>query len=337
MLSSDLKYYKPKANGRMGGTVISSGVTQNVFPHVSSAQRTAGLTDYYKIFCKAHSADNDTLIDPLILLDKPTAGGDHVTIFPSGQRTATDQVTLAAQAASASHYGAALVQAPITAGDQLIDVTLENAAIAPGGARPIFRNGGKIRLMTHSTATANDGAQEDLTISGTPTQVSGLVYRIATVEQIAGSYAANGTTRVVSLIEAADLQATATSPVKTSTSGTVDGVTYPIQPDNQGTVDEDWTITFTSATAFTCVGDTLGTVGSGTISGNFAPNNPDFTRPYFTIATGFWGGTWATNDTVTFTTHPSAYALGEMRVIPAGTTSLTGNVATVAFFGEAGD
>ena len=62
----------------------------------------------------------------------------------------------------------------------------------------------------------------------------------------------------------------------TSVGGTYDHTNFPILAHNTGSIEQNITFDpFTSSTAFTLVGDTLGSLGSGNISGvNCAPNNP---------------------------------------------------------------
>ena len=124
---------------------------------------------------------------------------------------------------------------------------------------------------------------------------------------------------------------------ESSTSGTYDETTNPPIVDHIGSVEQTWTITFSDATNFSCSGDTLGSVGSGSIGGgDFAPNNTDFSKPYFTLTDGTppWGGTWAASETITFKTHPAAAAIWEKRTVPAGADSLSGNKVVVAISGE---
>ncbi len=337
MLSSDLKFYKEKTNGRMNGAQqIISGVVQNVWPHVTSAQRQAGYFDYAAIFAKAADDADGTLIDPELLLDAPTLSAtDFVTYFALGQREAVSSISgYGAGTDTKRKYGSAVLKNNITAGASTLTVTVKNSAMA-SGADLIFAGGDKIKITDKLTANALTGNEEVCTISGAPS-VSGLDITITVVGTITNSYTADGTiARASSMMKPGDIKCSNTAPAKTSTAGTIDFSTYPIVLDNIGTVDEDWTLTFTDNTHFTCTGDTLGTVGSGLISADFAPNNGDFTKPYFTVVLGVWGGTWAAGNTVTFTTHPAATKIGGKRRVPAGTASLANNKATLVYGGEA--
>jgi hypothetical protein len=335
MLSTDLKVYKAEANGRLGATLVTSGVLQNVFPHVTSAQRTAGFFDYKKTFWKVADDADGTLLAPAIYEDAPTLSAtDYVIMFLMGQRDRVEDLTGYSTGTDTQRkFGSAVLKTSITAGASTLVVTVKATALTTGSDK-IFADGDKIKLTDKATADALTGNEETLTISGAPV-VSGLDITITVVGTIANSYTANGVTRVSSLIVPGDIAASVTTPVKTSAAGTITVSTHPIVLDNIGTVEEDWTLTFTDATHFTLSGDSKGTVTTGLISADFAPVNADFTKPFFTLPAAAWGGTWAAGNTVTFATHPAAVGIGQKRVIPAGTASLANNKATQVLAGEA--
>ena len=293
MLSTDLKVYKAKANGRMDGSqLVTSGVLQNVFPHVTSAQRTAGHFDYFKTFWKVADDSDGTLIDPYVHLDAPTKSlTDYVTMFVMGQRDVVADITgYDTGADSERKYGSAYLKENITAGAQTIVVEVKNAALSDGDD-VIFIDGDKIKLTDKATADAVSGNEEVLTINGAPVVSSdGLEVTITVDELIANNYTAASTPtqaspRVSSLyVPTTDTACSVTDGTVTSAAGTFDDTTYPIILDNIGTVDEDWTLTFTDATHFTLSGDSLGAaVATGIISSDFAPNNSTFTKPYLPL------------------------------------------------------
>jgi len=92
--------------------------------------------------------------------------------------------------------------------------------------------------------------------------------------------------------------ASATFLGKVTTLGTTTGAIAVTQ--DAGPVTDKFTVVFTSATAFNVFGDATGTVGSGTVSTEFAPDNGG--DPYFTIPANFFSGTWAANQIATFQT-----------------------------------
>jgi hypothetical protein len=121
---------------------------------------------------------------------------------------------------------------------------------------------------------------------------------------------------------------------ETSVAGTYDEATYPIILYNDGTEQDDWTITFISATAFTCAGVKSGSVGSGAITSDFEPTNPDTSQPFFKIDKDGWAGTWASGDTVTFTTSPATVSIWWREIVPAGTAALSNNLSVIGYYTE---
>ena len=339
MLSTDLKWFRALANGRCSANVIPTNVAQNVLSHVTSAQRAAGLTTDVKTFAGITNTDNLPLLDPEDYADAPTNSlDDFIVSWLSGQRTTV--AGLATEILTADLKGSAYLKNNIAVDDLTLTVTVKHADLLPGGTYDIFKDGYPIKVCSHSSATATDGAEEVKTISGTPTYVD-LDVTITVTAAFVNAFTAStqpysqASVRVSSLLQPDDVQPSNTVPVKTSTAGTIDFTTYPLILDNAGTTEEDVTLNFTDATHFTAVGDTLGTLGSGTTGADFAPSNPDFTRPYFTLESGVWGGTWVAGDTVTFTTHPARIPKGQRRIVPAGSASLANNKCTQVLAGEA--
>jgi len=339
MLSSDLKAYRPKANGRCpaktSANVISSNVVANVFGHVTSAQRAAGLVTDKAIFWGLANTDNLPLLDPEMYHDKPTLSpDDYVVAWLSGQRTT--EAGLATEILTADLVGTAILADDIAADDLTLTVTVKNANLLPGGTYDIFKDGYEIKVCSHSDALATDGAEQIRTIDGTPTYV-GLDVTITVTDAFTQAFTANGTTRVSSLLRPADIEPTYTTPDVTGVTGslTLDATTYPPILDNIGTPEEDWSFAFTDGTHFTCTGDTLGVVGSGVIGTDFIPVCPATSRPYMTIEAEMMTGTANAGDVWTMTTHPAGIKKAQRRIVPAGSASLANNKCTSVFGGEA--
>ncbi|MBF0519465.1 MAG: hypothetical protein HQK92_07065 [Nitrospirae bacterium] len=159
---------------------------------------------------------------------------------------------------------------------------------------------------------------------------SGNVLTVKTVEQVANSYSTSGTYCAVGL-SLGDIK-TSTDNKSISGSGTFDLTKLTL--DNEGTIEDTWTFTFTSATAFTCSGTYAGSVGTGSINSTFTPNNANVGKKYFSVPTNAWGGTWATNDTLQFKTHPSKSALWLKEVVPAGTSAYSENGVCMELYVE---
>ncbi len=104
---------------------------------------------------------------------------------------------------------------------------------------------------------------------------------------------------------------------------------------NKGTVEQQWTFTFTSGTEYTCVGDTVGSVGAGNISSTFAPNNPNQGFSYLSIPAACWAGVTAiAGNTVIVSTHPSSYGIWWKENVPASTAAYSNNITLLELYVE---
>lgn len=135
-------------------------------------------------------------------------------------------------------------------------------------------------------------------------------------------------------INAGDIITASSNWTENSVSGTYDESTYPLVLYNDGTEQDNWTLTFTSSTNFTVSGANEGSVGTGNTGVDFQPTNPNTGQPYFKIDKNGWGGTWAIGETVTFTTSPSAQAIWLKEVVPAGTAQESNNLIPVGYYAE---
>jgi hypothetical protein len=95
-------------------------------------------------------------------------------------------------------------------------------------------------------------------------------------------------------------------------------VLYPIAVTNRGALQERWRINFTSTTAFTVVGETVGQIATGTVNADLAPLNPATGVPYFTLLAAGWDGGWATGNQLRFNTLGANYPLWVARTIEQG-------------------
>jgi len=165
-------------------------------------------------------------------------------------------------------------------------------------------------VRTHSPIEGSD------TIEDSPQWVQGNKLKIETLEQLMENYTPDST-YVGRILKLGNLKPEITNIQVNSPSGYVNK--YKMSFNTLATIEESWTITFTSSTEFICEGQHVGNVGTGNISSVFQPTNPTFNQPYFIINTDFWEGTFAANDTVTFTTLAAAKAVWLKLVIPPGT------------------
>lgn len=135
-------------------------------------------------------------------------------------------------------------------------------------------------------------------------------------------------------INAGDVITTISNWSENSVSGTYDESGYPLVMYNDGTEQDNWTLTFTSATNFTVSGTNEGSVGTGNVGADFSPTNANTGQPYFTIDKDGWAGTWAVGETVTFTTSPSAQPIWLKEVVPAGTAQESNNMIPLGYYAE---
>lgn len=307
--------------GRMTATAITSGVKNNLFPDVNQAERTAGVTRYRKSFIHVANDDDLALIAPKIFVLQPTPGDDNVAIFIGTQ---TDQQS---GIGSPQLYGAGNLNADVSVGATTVTVLVEDWANTP-----IFADGMAVRITNKQTVDDVSGTVEYHTIATGGVGVAGNVITLT----LAGAgltygYSASNSF-VSSCIEPGDVEGIASAPVVVN-GGSYDDSTYPILPDWLGTIEQSWTGTFTSSSAVTIVGDTVGSLGSFNITNDIAPNNPDFSKPYFFINRLGWNSPVAGTE-ITFTTSPAAYGLWYKQLVPAGAASLSGNKVVVGIDGE---
>ncbi len=309
--------------GRMAFSQLVSGVKNNLFPDVSQSERLAGAVKWRKAFIHVSSAQDTALLNVRLFLDSLTPAGDFV-VFQLGTQTDTeDQI-------AGRPYGIGTLYAPVAGGATQLQVACEhNAEYAT--LQP-FRVGDRLRVSDRPS-TGGAGNEEWVTVSGVSYGTD-----FATVDvspALVNSYDTSNTL-VSSVLELPSAVAGVTGVSVVSGSGSFDAATVGnLIAHNKGAVEENWTLTFTSATTFTVSGNTVGTLASpGSISADYAPLNPATGTPYFTIKAIGWGGTFQTNDTVTFATQPAAIPIWYRRQVPAGTFSLANDYTSLAIHGE---
>lgn len=309
--------------GRMAATQIVSGVKNNLLPDVSASERAAGAVKWRKAFIHVASAVDVALQTVRIFLDALTPGGDFVTIHAGTQTDTEDQVT-------ARGYGVGTLNVAASASDESIQVLCENLA-AYTTLQP-FRTSDKVRISDRPS-TGGAGNEEWKTLTNV---VYGGSYATLsfTGSPLVNGYA-TGNTLVSSVLEAASVVGSFSGWTETSAAGTYnEGAAGNVVAHNKGAIQQIWTLTFTSPTAFNVAGDTVGALAAGSVAADYAPLNPATGTPYFTIKAAGWGGTWAINDTVSFTTSPAAVPVWYRREVPAGAASLANDYASLAIQGE---
>lgn len=326
ILSSEIVLYQALNNtattangGRRSTNLIASGAVNGLFPFILPEDRVAGARHLRKIFPSINNSASETLYGAGIYMDAPTPGADYCTMFAGTQRD-----TMADHATATTRWGVGMLAANVSAGATTIVLNVENTAIAS----QLYRNGEQIVITDRTNPTlASSGNRDIRTITGTPS-VSGTQVTIQITTGITYGYTTANNTRVASVLALGDM-ACSLSNWSESGTGTYDEATYPVLLANLGTVEQTWTITFTDATTFSCVGDTVAGVGSGTIGSNFAPVNPSSGVAYFTLRAAGHGGTHSAGDTITFQTHPACGLTVPAAyldwVIPAGSAAAANN------------
>lgn len=340
MLNSDLKVYLPATvadtalnGGRMSNTLVVSGEVQNVWPHVSRAERSAGSIKYRKLFCKVADDSDGTLIAPQYWLDDVTAGDDWILLFAGTMiDTLTDITGWETGADTERKYGVARLKTDISSGASTIVLELEDSSLGTG-SDIIAVSGDVIRLTDKVDPTSTLGNEQFLTID--TVNVTDTEMTIVVNEVISNDYLVSSLARAMTVYEPGDVGCTADTPVITSTSGTVDEVLYPILLDNISTIEQTITLTFTDASSFTAVSNVSGvSLTGGNITSDYAPDNVNFSKPYITLSNGFFTGTYVGGDTVEIDTHPAAIGVWEKRVVPTGAASQSNNKMTLVTAGE---
>ena len=326
---SDIAYYKSVTvndtnlnGGELSYLQVVNAVSSNVFPTISQARRTAGGTDWRKLFVKNKEATGLALYNTYLYIENPTPAGDMVFLAAG---TLTDKQ---GDLSSPRLYGCGWLNVAAAAGDASIQVLVEDGSVH------IFAQNDVIRISDKTSVDDLNNNEEYLTVSSV--SYNGDVATIGFTPVLSNNYSAtNQATRVASLLNAGTIQASISTPVVTSTGGSYDHNNHPITADNKGSIRQNITVTWTSSTAFTITGDTLGSLGSGNISGiNCAPNNPNASAPYFSINSSGFSGIFQAGDSMTFTVTPSAKAFWLKRIIPAQTASQAGNRFVVVAEGE---
>lgn len=312
LADSDIKVYRSanmtdtsSGGGRMSNSEIVSGAQQAIFPHATQAQRIAGLTQFRKVFWKNTNADDIAAQFIKFFVKLFTGGQDAVVVAPA---THTDtQGTMSVP----RWYGCGALDQDTGTNAMSVDVATEDADL------DVFHDEDTVIIFSLDTA-GNIEQFEFATIYGDPPYVGD----VATLEfdtPLVNEYDSSNAF-VASYFEPDDLTPVISDPIVTSSAGTFDGADteFPIVGHNRGTVFQNITLSFTSSSAFNASGDTIGSLGSGTIGSDFAPNNPGTGVPYFTINHLAFGGTFQSGDTITFSTTPAAMPAWYKRFIPPG-------------------
>jgi len=304
--------------GRMSNNQVTSNVLNNMFPNVTQSERTNGTTRYRKFFFRNKNSSLETATNSRIWVSQRSTGEDYFRIKAGTNTDVQSDAT-----GYSSWLGTGYLKSVLAADATTIEAIFD--------ANNGVYNGSLLRV------TDSSGGEEFLTVksSGGVSWIGNTATIIVTTSARA-TYPASQNCLVSAVIDLGNLVASSDSWDETSVSGTYDESTYPVVVNNVGTVEDSWTITFTSASAFLCSGSSIGSVGVGSISADFNPVNPNVGTGdyYFQVRLAGWGGTWAIGDTVTFDTHHGAAGAWVKEVVPAGIASKTNNQLKIKLYTE---
>ena len=313
---ADLGFYKPKTindtatnGGRMSKNAFQDAALENIFPVIYLDNLASAQTHYRKMFLKVANDADIPATNARVAMLRPANQDDEVTFFQATQTDTQNDITGTEQ-----QYGCGQLQADIIAGATTLTVTTE-----AGATRPIFDDGMLIMISNKTSVSSATGTREYVQLAATGAVSwtgNDATLTLAPGQSIQNAYLA-ADTYVSSAIDLGGIAGSSSAYSVTSSNGTFDDTGNPITVDAIGGIHENWTLTFTSATNYDLIGDTVGAVGSGTVSSDFSPNNPDFAKPYLTIPAAGFGGTFASGDQITFTTDPFAKAIWLKRYTPA--------------------
>ncbi|MDX1536402.1 hypothetical protein [Arsukibacterium sp.] len=112
-------------------------------------------------------------------------------------------------------------------------------------------------------------------------------------------------------------------------------VAFPIEVTNESAINERWAFIFTSATAFRCIGERVGQVGTGDVETDFAPINPATGMPYFIIRWQGWGGGWQPGNVFRDKTIAASPPTVLLRSVSAGHSAIEQDSIRLHFRGNA--
>ena len=334
MLDSDIKSFHAAEvssastnGGRRSYNEVISGVINNVWPHVTKAERQAGGVLTRFIYTLVADDTDGTLIAADYRLDNPTDGEDYVVAFEMPYGSTNADIT-----GSERKYGSGKIVADIDAGDSTFDIVVDHVDLA-SGADAVIKVGDTCQLTSKTSPDSSSGDEEIITVSAVSNVDTTVT--VTAVAPVANAYLASVGSRLSSVIVRGDIKtASSNYVVTTAGDGDYDSGLYPLVLDNLGTEQDSLTFSFTDATHFTCTGTSGNAYGSGDTATDFTPINPANSKPFFTLEAAGFSGTWAGGDTITVDIAEASFLMCLKRVVPAGCASLANNKITSVVTGE---
>lgn len=243
----------PAANGgRPANVPVPNSVEGNVWPSLTTAQRTAGQTICEKVFFKNRNAANESGDSPWLALGSPNPSGDHEWIVAADQDNLQSALT-----GSERRYTASKLATDATAGSNTLVLTLDDAGLANA-----YQDGDSVIIYSgRNSMWADGGHQERATISGAP-QASGTQLTLTLAAVLTHSHPA-ATGVCCSLCTSVTPFAPRIDNVSQSGTGSYDLAGHPIELGNLGAVRQRWTLTYNGTGQATLSGDTMGSLDDG--------------------------------------------------------------------------
>jgi len=126
--SDDMKFRKSEVvtdtvanGGRSGYVEVLPGVKHNLFPRVTKAERTAGVTRYRKQFVRNENTSNEVAYDALLYPEFPTNAGDRILAALGTKDDVQGDIDSTYKWASCGP-----LNANVSAGDALVTIAMES-------------------------------------------------------------------------------------------------------------------------------------------------------------------------------------------------------------------
>lgn len=332
------------ADAKIGDSVYFSGGSWSKVTHTDNITYPYGwMVDTDEVLTKQTSTNEEFLqIATKLTEDEAIGTGDgaSATITLSDLANGTNGICRVAGIDSTESDHPVVVTAPPTGGGDDMkarfdpDGSLDVANSDASAGELDMTDGTWTTDITWDTAPASGSDNITITYAENAFFYSGNVATIELAEQVANAYSADGTTYGAGCIYADEVECSYDSWTESSSSGTYDESSNPPVLYNDGTVEDDWTLTFSDSANFSVSGAYYGSIGSGSTGTDFEPVNSDTGQPYMKIESAGWGGTWAAGETITFTTHPSAVPILLDEEVPAGTTQEPNNLLPIGSYTE---
>lgn len=275
----------------LASTVVS-GVKFNLFPRVTSSERESGITRYRKAYILNKNSNGETAYGACVGIGMPGSGQDKFYIAPADHEDTQADVP-------SQWTGCGRLSLSASAGDTAVSVLFKSSDYSiPEGALLLIQDDEKSCNARVASVTKNVNTAA-ITLEG----------------QLPHSFDSEDT-YVGVMLELGDLAPELESAEISSLTGGFDRTKVVLS--NGGTEFDTFSLTFTSAFAFTASGFYAGNLPSGQITAQYSPVNPKTGKPYFTIPSACWSGAFEAGNSVTLVTLPSAKGFWLKEVVPAG-------------------